>query len=101
MQFTVTTTTAGTLGIAQLLQRHADSLWVPEHLDQEQAMRFVTDHFTRQIATELAMLAVSVDRHLDSDLMRNTATRSCSAIESDLPTPGYRRIDKIDRPVSV
>ena len=60
MRFTITTTTPGSLGIAELLQRHADSLWVPEHLDQEQAMRFVTDHFTRQIATELAMLAVRV-----------------------------------------
>lgn len=61
MKFTITTEKPGPLGIAELLQKHADGLWVPAHLDEEQAVAFVLDHFTRQIASELEMVEVSVD----------------------------------------
>jgi hypothetical protein len=62
MQFKVTTESPGPLGIAELLQRHADTLWVPDHLDADQAAAFVLDHFRRQIEAELAMIEVTVAR---------------------------------------
>ena len=60
MKFTICTEFAGPLGIAELLQQHADSLWVPDHLDEEQARGFLLDHFQRAVATELAMVDVRV-----------------------------------------
>jgi hypothetical protein len=56
MQFTVTTAKPGPLEIEKLLERHANSLWVPDHLDDDQAAAFVLDHFRRQIESDLAMV---------------------------------------------
>ena len=50
------------LAIRELLQRHANELWVPEHLDEAQAAAFVVDHFRRQIEAELAMVTLVAKR---------------------------------------
>ena len=62
MKFDVRTEQPGPLAIHELLQRHANELWVPEHLDDSQAAAFVLDHFRRQFASELAMVTVAVKR---------------------------------------
>lgn len=60
MRFTVTTEQPGPLGIAELMQKHANQLWVPTHLNEDQARGFLLDHFQRAIAVELAMVDVRV-----------------------------------------
>jgi hypothetical protein len=62
MHYSITTENPGPLGIAELLQRHADSLWVPDHLTADQSAAFVLDHFRRQVEAELAMVEVKVRR---------------------------------------
>ena len=62
MKFEVHTTKPGPLAIRELLQRHANELWVPEHLDDQQAAACVLDHFRRQVEAELAMVTVAPDR---------------------------------------
>jgi hypothetical protein len=62
MKFDVQTMKPGPLAIHELLQRHANELWVPEHLDDGQATAFVVDHFRRQIEAELAMVTVVAQR---------------------------------------
>lgn len=49
MQFKVTTEQPAPLAIHELLERHANDLWVPTHLTSEQAAALVLDHFRRQI----------------------------------------------------
>lgn len=61
MIFRVTTENPGPLAIHELLERHANSLWVPNHLDAEQAAAFVLDHFRRQVEAELAMVKLEVE----------------------------------------
>jgi len=56
MKFDVQTTNPGPLAIHELMQWHANELWVPEHLYEEQAAAFVLDHFRQQIEAELAMV---------------------------------------------
>lgn len=58
MRFEVITERPGPLGIHELLERHANSLWIPAHLTDEQAGKFVLDHFKRQVAAELAVVTV-------------------------------------------
>jgi len=58
MRFTVTTEKSGPLAIHELLERHANSLWVPAHLTDNQAAAFVLDHFRRQFESELAMVTI-------------------------------------------
>lgn len=62
MKFRVQTTKPGPLASHELVARHANELWVPEHLDDQQAAAFVLDHFRRQIEAELAMITVAVVR---------------------------------------
>ena len=58
MRFEVTTETPGLLSIHELLERHANKLWIPEHLTDEQAAAFVLDHFRKQVETELQMAQI-------------------------------------------
>jgi hypothetical protein len=60
MRFTVTTTKPGPLAIHELLERHANELWMPMHLTDEQAAAFVLDHFRRQVESELQMVEIRV-----------------------------------------
>jgi len=60
MRFSVTTEKSGPLAIHELLERHANSLWVPAHLADDQAAAFVLDHFRRQIESELAMARIEL-----------------------------------------
>ena len=60
MRFTVTSEKPGPLAIHELLERHANALWVPTHLTKEQAAEFVREHFRRQVAVELQMLQLHV-----------------------------------------
>jgi hypothetical protein len=60
MRFTVTTEKPGPLAIHELHERHANALWVPAHLTEEQAAAFVLEHFRRQVAVELQMLQLHV-----------------------------------------
>jgi hypothetical protein len=62
MTFDVRTEHPGPLCIHELLQRHANDLWVPNHLNEDQAAAFVLDHFRRQIEAELAVVAVVAKR---------------------------------------
>jgi hypothetical protein len=50
----------GPLAIHEILRRHANEMWVPNHLDNTQAAAFVLDHFGRQIAAELALVTAAV-----------------------------------------
>jgi hypothetical protein len=59
MQFAITTEKPGPLEIAKLLERHANNLWVPDHLTAEQAAAFVLEHFRKQIDEELAMITIT------------------------------------------
>lgn len=47
MRFNINTEFPGPLGIADLLKEHAGELWVPAHLDADQARGFPLDHFSR------------------------------------------------------
>jgi hypothetical protein len=58
MHFNITTQKPGPLVIHELLECHSNSLWLPEHLTDEQAAAFVLDHFRRQIESELAMVRI-------------------------------------------
>jgi hypothetical protein len=58
MRFAATTTKPGPLAIHDLLESHAISLWVPDHLTDEQAAAFALDHFRRQVETELQMAQI-------------------------------------------
>jgi hypothetical protein len=58
MRFEVSTQKPGSLAIHELLERHANSLWIPEHLTDEQAAAFVLDHFRRQVDSELQMAQI-------------------------------------------
>ena len=58
MTFTVTTGRAGPLGIHELLQRHANDIWLSAYLTDDQATAFVPDHFRRLIESELAMVTI-------------------------------------------
>ena len=58
MKFKIETEQPGPLAIHELLRRHANELWVPEHLDDAH----VLDHFRRQVAVELAIVTAAVKR---------------------------------------
>jgi hypothetical protein len=60
MKFTVSSEKPGPLLLNKLLEQHANSLWVPDYLSEEQAAAFVLDHFRRQIETEMGMIEVTV-----------------------------------------
>jgi hypothetical protein len=60
MRFTVTTEKPGPLAIHELLERHANALWVPKHLTEEQAAAFALEHFRRQVEEELQMVRARV-----------------------------------------
>jgi hypothetical protein len=62
MKFEVQTMNPGPLAIHELLQRHANELWVPEHLDDQQAAAFALEHFCRQVEAELAIVTVVAKR---------------------------------------
>jgi len=59
MTFTVTSAGPDKLGLAEICQRHGNELWVPAHLDEEQAAEFVLDHFRLAMQGELEMFQVS------------------------------------------
>ena len=46
------------LGLRQLCESHANTLWVPDHLTAEQACWFVLDHFRRSVLQELEQMEV-------------------------------------------
>ena len=58
MEFKVRTHKKGPLRIDKLLEQHANSLWIPDHLSKKQTAQFALDHFKKQIATELQMLQI-------------------------------------------
>jgi len=60
MQFSASSDRPGPLGMKELLERHANSLWIPAHLTTEQSLAFVLDHFRRQVAAELAMVRIDL-----------------------------------------
>ena len=62
MQFTTTTAQPGPLAIHELLQHHANNLWVPDHLTESQAAAFVLEHFRKQIDAELRRVQIEVAR---------------------------------------
>jgi hypothetical protein len=59
MTFTVNTEKPGPLNIAQLLEQHANNLWVPTHLTPEQAAAFVLEHFRKQVEKELKLTIIA------------------------------------------
>ena len=48
-----------TYRFAELCQEHANNLWIPTHLTDDQASAFALDHFRRAVLAELATLAVT------------------------------------------
>ena len=62
MTFDVLTEQPGPLAIHEMLKRHANGLWLPDHLDEEQAAAFGLDHFRRQIEAEMALVTVVAKR---------------------------------------
>jgi len=67
VRFSVTTEKSGPLAIHELLECHANSLWVPAHLIGKQAAAFALDHFRRQVEVELAMVKIECQQyHHDS-----------------------------------
>jgi hypothetical protein len=60
MKFFVASEKPGPLRIHELLEQHANSLWIPDHPTPEQASSFVLDHFRRQVETELKMVKIDV-----------------------------------------
>ena len=54
----LSTTRPGPLAIHELLQRHANELWIPDNLAEQQTSAFVLDHFRRQVEAELAMVEI-------------------------------------------
>ena len=58
MTFTVTIDRAGPFGIHEILQWHANDIWLSAHLTDDQATAFVIDRFRRLIESELAMVTI-------------------------------------------
>lgn len=61
MRFTVTTEKPGPLAIHELHERHANALWVPAHLTEEQAAAFVLEHFRRQVEAEVQIVDIACE----------------------------------------
>jgi hypothetical protein len=59
MRFVVMTEGSNRLGLAQLFQNWVNDLWIPAHLDDEQAAAFALDYFKRAILAELELLDIS------------------------------------------
>jgi hypothetical protein len=47
-------------GYSRALQKHANKLWVADHLTDAQAAAFALNHFRRQVEAELAMVTSAV-----------------------------------------
>jgi hypothetical protein len=58
-RFVVTTEGSDKLGLRQLCQDCINDLWIPAHLDDEQAAAFALDWFRRAVLAELELLEVS------------------------------------------
>ena len=58
MPFIITTDRPGPLAIHELLQHHADGLWVPAHLSEEQKAAYILNDFRQQIEAELAKVKI-------------------------------------------
>jgi hypothetical protein len=81
MTFTVTTAVPNNLGLAEICQRHVDELWVPVHLDAEQAAAFVLDHFRRAVLGNWSCSESKVPRQ------GTTSSRYCENLSREvMPT---------------
>jgi hypothetical protein len=58
-RFVVATEGSDKLGLARLCQDCINDLWIPAHLDDEQAAAFAIDWFKRAVLAELELLEVS------------------------------------------
>lgn len=62
MRFATTTENPGPLNLHELAELHANDLWVPAHLTEEEAAAFALDQFRRQVAAELEMIEIEATR---------------------------------------
>lgn len=61
-RFTVTTEATDRLDMATLCHIHANGIWIPDHLDPQQAEEFALDHFRRTVLNDHDMLVVKAER---------------------------------------
>jgi hypothetical protein len=76
MKFKFETEQPSPLAIHELLLRHANELWMPDHFNDGQAAAFVLDHFRRQVMADLAMVTVGIKRKNNS---RTVLPAKCAA----------------------